>query len=81
MLPNNAMPASDNEYGFAASGDCLKTVGNTAFLITGGSKSRALRSDDGGLTWTAGDNGIHAAECLPGGVCWAGGSKGAVARG
>ncbi|WP_431842144.1 hypothetical protein [Calidifontibacter indicus] len=65
-MPNNAMPASDNEYGFAASSDCLTTVGNTAFLITGGSKSRALRSDDGGLTWTASDNGIPAGESAGG---------------
>lgn len=66
VLPNEGMPASDNEYGFAASGDCLTTVGNTAFLITGGSKSRALRSDDGGLTWTASDNGIPAGESAGG---------------
>ena len=52
------MPASADEFGFAASGDCLVTAGRSAFLITGGAKSRVLRSDDRGLTWTAVESGI-----------------------
>lgn len=60
VLPNTGMPVSDDEYGFAASGDCLVTAGKAAFLITGGSRSRVLRSDDRGLTWTAVESGIPA---------------------
>ena len=60
VLPNAGMPASDEEYGFAASGDCLVTAGKAAFLITGGAKSRVLRSDDRGVTWTAVESGIPA---------------------
>ena len=60
VLSNAGMPASDEEYGFAASGDCLVTAGSSAFLITGGAKSRVLRSDDRGLTWTAVESGIPA---------------------
>jgi photosystem II stability/assembly factor-like uncharacterized protein len=58
VLPNTGMPASDKEYGFAASGDCLVTAGKAAFLVTGGAQSRVLRSDDRGLTWTAVESGI-----------------------
>ena len=60
MLPNTGMPASDDEFGFAASGDCLVTAGKAAFLITGGARSRVLRSVDRGLTWTAVESGIPA---------------------
>ena len=60
VLSNAGMPASADEYGFAASGDCLVTAGKAAFLITGGAKSRVLRSDDRGLTWTAVESGIPA---------------------
>jgi len=60
VLPNDGMPDSADEYGFAASGDCLVTTGRTAFIISGGSQSRVLRSDDGGLTWTATESGIPA---------------------
>jgi photosystem II stability/assembly factor-like uncharacterized protein len=60
VLPNDGMPDSADEYGFAASGDCLVTAGKKAFLITGGSRSRVLRSDDRGLTWTATESGIPA---------------------
>lgn len=66
VLPNSGMPDSADEFGFAASGDCLTTAGNAAFLITGGSQSRALRSDDGGLTWTGSANGIPAGEAAGG---------------
>ena len=48
VLPDKGMPRSKDEFGFAASGDCLVTSGRSAFLITGGKKSRVLRSDDRG---------------------------------
>lgn len=60
VLSDAGMPASDEEYGFAASGDCLVTAGKAAFIITGGKRSRVLRSDDRGLTWTATESGIPA---------------------
>ncbi len=60
VLSNAGMPASADEYGFAASGDCLVTAGKAAFLITGGARSRVLRSVDRGLTWTAVESGIPA---------------------
>lgn len=60
VLPRRGMPRSADEFGFAASGDCLTTAGRSAFLITGGAKSRILRSDDRGLTWTAVASGIPA---------------------
>ena len=60
VLPDDGMPASADEYGFAASGDCLVTAGKAAFLITGGARSRVLRSDDRGRTWTAVESGIPA---------------------
>lgn len=58
VLSDAGMPASAGEFGFAASGDCLVTAGKAAFLITGGARSRVLRSDDRGLTWTAVESGI-----------------------
>ena len=66
VLPSTGMPASEAEFGFAASGDCLVTAGKTAFLITGGAQSRVLRSDDRGLTWTAVASGIPAGEAAGG---------------
>lgn len=66
VLPSAGMPASDNEFGFAASGNCLVTAGRSAYLITGGSQSRAIRSDDLGLTWTATETGIPAGEAAGG---------------
>ena len=60
VLPSAGMPVSDEEFGFAASGDCLVTAGKAAFLITGGKRSRVLRSDDRGLTWAAVQSGIPA---------------------
>ena len=66
VLPSKGMPASDKEFGFAASGDCLVTAGRAAFLITGGAKSRVLRSVDRGLTWTAVESGIPAGEAAGG---------------
>lgn len=66
VLPSKGMPASDAEFGFAASGDCLVTVGRAAFIITGGAKSRVLRSLDRGLTWTAVESGIPAGDAAGG---------------
>ncbi len=66
VLPSAGMPASADEFGFAASGDCLVTAGRAAFLITGGAKSRVLRSDDRGRTWTAVASGIPAGEAAGG---------------
>ncbi|GAA5105579.1 oxidoreductase [Alloalcanivorax gelatiniphagus] len=66
VLPDKGMPRSKDEFGFAASGDCLVTAGRSAFLITGGKKSRVLRSDDRGLTWTAVASGIPAGESAGG---------------
>ena len=66
VLPDKGMPRSKDEFGFAASGDCLVTSGRSAFLITGGKKSRVMRSDDRGRTWTAVPSGIPAGEAAGG---------------
>ena len=66
VLPSKGMPRSKDEFGFAASGGCLVTAGRSAFLVTGGKKSRVLRSDDRGLTWTAVASGIPAGEAAGG---------------
>jgi photosystem II stability/assembly factor-like uncharacterized protein len=66
VLPDKGMPRSKDEFGFAASGDCLVTSGRSAFLITGGKKSRVMRSDDRGRTWTAVASGIPAGEAAGG---------------
>ncbi len=66
VLPDAGMPASADEFGFAASGDCLVTAGKAAFLITGGARSRVLRSNDRGLTWTAVESGIPAGDAAGG---------------
>jgi len=58
VLPNDGMPEAPTEFGFAASGDCLVTAGNTAYLGSGGGAARVFRSDDHGLTWTATDSTI-----------------------
>lgn len=60
VLPSAGMPDTADEFGFAASGDCLVTAGKAAFIVTGGAQSRVLRSDDRGLTWTAVESGIPA---------------------
>ena len=55
IAPDRIPPALPNEGSFAASGTCATTVGaSTAFVGTGNSTaSRALRTDDGGRTWSA----------------------------
>lgn len=62
VLPDGGMPAAPTEFGFAASGDCLVTAGQTAYFGSGGGAARIFRSDDFGLTWTAGDSTIPAGE-------------------
>lgn len=62
VLPSDGMPDASTEYGFAASGDCLVTVGRTAFFGSGGGQARVFRSDDFGLTWTAADSTIPAGD-------------------
>ncbi|MFF7986513.1 WD40/YVTN/BNR-like repeat-containing protein [Streptomyces sp. NPDC007901] len=65
VLPNTGMPAAlDGEAGFAASGQCLVTSGpKDAWLATGGgAHARVLHSADRGLTWTAADTPIPAAD-------------------
>jgi len=63
VLPSDGMPAAEEtEAGFAASGDCLVTVGNAAYFGSGGDVSRIFRSDDFGLTWTATDSTIPPGE-------------------
>ena len=66
VLSDKGMPRSNGEFGFAASGDCLVTSGKSAFLITGGKRSRVLRSDDRGRTWTATPSGIPSGEAAGG---------------
>ena len=53
VLPNAGMPpALSGEAGFAASGECLTTVGNDAWFGSGGSTvARVFNSGDRGLTW------------------------------
>jgi len=58
VLPDRGMPDSATEVGFAASGDCLVTVGRTAYFGSGGGMSRIFRSGDFGRTWTATDSTI-----------------------
>ncbi|UIJ35304.1 YCF48-related protein [Allobranchiibius sp. GilTou73] len=55
VLPNAGMPpAQTGEAGFAASGECITTLGRDAWFGSGGGAvSRIYHSRDGGLTWTA----------------------------
>ena len=50
---NSGMPpALPNEYGFAASGECLTTSGHDAWFGSGGADgARVFHSRDGGHTW------------------------------
>jgi photosystem II stability/assembly factor-like uncharacterized protein len=54
-LPAERLPAArPGEGGFAASGTCLVTVGeSTAYVGTGAGSSRVLRTKDRGKTWAA----------------------------
>ena len=65
VLPDAGMPpALDGEAGFAASGQCLVTVGpRDVWLATGGAaRARVLHSGDRGLTWTANDSPLPAGD-------------------
>ncbi|MBO1765439.1 oxidoreductase [Allobranchiibius sp. GilTou38] len=55
VLPNAGMPlAQTGEAGFAASGECITTLGRDAWFGSGGGAvSRIYHSRDGGLTWSA----------------------------
>ena len=55
VLPSAGMPAAGaNEYGFAASGECLTTSGHDAWFGGGGAAvSRIFHTTNGGYTWHA----------------------------
>ncbi len=56
-------PAVDGEFGFAASGTCLVTAGDSdAYFASGGGASRIFSSKDFGTTWVAAKSRIPAAE-------------------
>lgn len=61
-LPDDGMPASDGEYNFSASGDCLVIRGHDAWFGSGGTQARVFHSDDRGRTWAAADSTIPAGE-------------------
>lgn len=54
-LPDDRRPAAlEGEAAFAASGTCLAVTKDGAiWIVTGGKAARALRSGDGGRTWSA----------------------------
>jgi photosystem II stability/assembly factor-like uncharacterized protein len=53
-------PALAGEFAFAASGQCLVSLGHRAWFATGGAaEARVFRSDDGGRSWTAGSTPIR----------------------
>lgn len=50
--PDGMPPAGANEYGFAASGECLTTRGHDAWFGSGGTDGgRVFHSHDGGRHW------------------------------
>ena len=50
--PERRPAAFEGEAGFAASGSCLSVVGDRhAWIATGGTHARVLRSTDRGLSW------------------------------
>ncbi len=54
LAPEASPPMAEGEFAFAASGTCLVTAGKLkAWIATGGSRARILRSTDGGRTWIA----------------------------
>jgi photosystem II stability/assembly factor-like uncharacterized protein len=60
--PSGMPPATDGEFGFAASGTCLVTAGHRqAWIASGGSSSRVFRTTDGGTTWKVAPSTIPAA--------------------
>jgi len=64
-IPEESLPpAQPGEGGFAASGTCVVTQGDSTIWIGTGNASvaRVLRSDDRGRTWTSADSPIVAGE-------------------
>ncbi len=63
----NIPPALEGEYGFAASGTGITVFGtNHAWICTGGSAARVLRSTDRGESWTIADTPIISGETSTG---------------
>ncbi|KJK36080.1 oxidoreductase [Lentzea aerocolonigenes] len=55
--------ALPGEFAFAASGQCVTTSGNHAWIATGGgAKARVLESRDGGRSWRASDTPLPSGE-------------------
>lgn len=55
--------ALPGEFAFAASGQCVTTAGNHAWIATGGgAKARVLESRDGGRSWKASDTPLPSGE-------------------
>lgn len=51
-IPCSALPkVIDGEAAFAASNTNIKTIGKTAWIVTGGKKARVFKSTDLGKTW------------------------------
>ena len=67
-LPSEKLPAArPGEGGFAASGTCLVTVGeSTAYVGTGAGSSRVLRTRDRGRSWEAFETPIASAAATAG---------------
>jgi len=52
-------PALDGEFGFAASGTCLVTAGDSdAWIASGGAAARVFHTTDRGLSWTVTDTPV-----------------------
>lgn len=51
-VPCEKLPRAEGEFAFAASNSNIAVMGNNAWLITGGEKSRVYFSGDKGKTWT-----------------------------
>lgn len=67
-IPDERLPdARPGEGGFAASGTCVVTVGeSTAYVGTGAGSSRVLRTRDRGRTWEAFETAIASAATTSG---------------
>lgn len=51
-VPCEKLPIAEDEHAFAASNSNIAIMGNNAWLITGGKKSRVYFSGDKGKSWT-----------------------------
>ena len=58
--------AGEGEGGFAASGTCIVSVGESAWIGTGGMASRVLRSTDAGRNWQAAPTPMISGEATSG---------------